>query len=156
MVLLLKEATGSLNFKSRGSICRGGAGFTSAVVPVYSRSYTCTNCTDGFVTFSRRPTGSGKHFLSFLPALQRGTVLKNAIPCRSSNARNVSNQDALFSGKKTRELRDLLRPMRVSLKKVPVAMNVKIRERRLIKAIFLSDKRGKSNLPRSSRRPQYQ
>lgn len=58
--------------------------------------------------------------------------------------------------KKNRELRDLLRPMRVSLKKVPVAMNVKIRERRLTKAIFLSDKRGKSNLPRSSRRPQYQ
>lgn len=92
MVLLLKAAIGSLNFKSKGSICRG-AGFTSVVVPVYSRSCTCTNCTDGFVMFSRNPIGSGKHFLNFLPALQRGTVLKNAIPGRRvSNVRNVSNE----------------------------------------------------------------
>lgn len=120
MVLLLKAATGSLNFKSRGSICRGGAGFTSAVVPpVYSRSCTCTNCTDGFVvTFSTKPTGSGRHFLSFLPALQRGTVLKNAIPCRGSNAGNVSNYGTLYSvgGKKnTRSTRSSLGPARRSL-----------------------------------------
>ena len=130
MVLLLKAATGSLNFKSRGSICRGGAGFTSAVLPpVYSRSCTCTNCTDGFVTFSTKPTGSGRHFLSFLPALQRGTVLKNAIPCRGSNAGNVSNWDALFSGgKKSTEIHaNPLGPTR-SLTEKSNSENVRIRE----------------------------
>lgn len=120
MVLLLKAATGSLNFKSRGSICRGGAGFTSAVLPpVYSRSCTCTNCTDGFVTFSTKPTGSGRHFLSFLPALQRGTVLKNAIPCRGSNAGNVQQLGRSIQwGEKNTEIHAISSALRVvSLKR---------------------------------------
>ena len=161
VVLLLNDATGSSNFKSKGSVCRG-AGFESGVVPAYSRSCTCTNCTDGFATFFRSPTGSGTHFLSFLPALDRGTVLKNAIPCPSAclTSRNVSNQTLVFAtiiwtatSKHTDVTPSIFTEKRTNkiyfgCLTVKPCINGE--------AICPVTKRGKSNLSRSSRRPQYQ